>query len=207
MRHRRLKRKLGVKSAHREALLRNLVRCLVTHKRIETTYAKAKEASSFADRMVTLAKRGGLHARKLLISKLHCEHSAGVLIDKIAPQFKERNGGYTRVLRMSGHRVGDGAEMALLEFSVLIPEPEKAVKPKKEKKKDTKPHAAVEVEKPKKEKAKKEKEVEEVKPHKAPAAKADKAEVEKGKEQEKKESEKKGGFLGALRKFLKGDEK
>jgi large subunit ribosomal protein L17 len=196
MRHRRLRRKLGVRTHHRKALLRNLVRGLVLQKRIETTFAKAKEASAFADKMVTLAKREGLHARRLLIQKLACPDTVDILIKQIAPHFKERKGGYTRVLRL-GTRVGDGAQVALLEFSTLIESPEKPKKPKKEKKaKEIKKEEVPPAEKPKKEKIK-DKEVE--------TKKAEPSE-EKKEKQEKKESEKKGGFLGALRRFLKGDE-
>ena len=188
MRHRRLRRKLGVKTNHRKALLRNLIRSLVIHKRIETTYAKAKEASSFADRMVEIAKAGDLHARRLLISKLGMADTAHALITEIAPQFKDRAGGYTRVLRL-GTRVGDGGQVALLEFTATFELPEKAKKAKKAKKeKEKEAKAAPE---PEKEKPKKEK----------PAPK----EAEKP-SAEKKESEKKGGFLSALRRFLKGDE-
>ena len=183
MRHRRLRRKLGVKSDHRKALLRNLVRNLVIYKRISTTYAKAKEASSFADRMIQLAKRGDLHARRLLIARMGCADTANTLIVKIAPRFKDRRGGYTRILRL-GSRPGDAADMALLEFTAVIEMTEKLRKPKKEKKSK------------------------EVKQEEAPAEKSKK---EKPREKEepkpgKKESEKKGGFLGVLRRFLKGDE-
>ena len=196
MRHQRLRRKLSVKTHHRKALLRNLVRNLVIHRRIRTTFAKAKEASSFADTLVTLAKRGDLHARRLLVAKLGCPTTANALITRVAPEFKSTPGGYTRVLRL-GWRPGDGGEMALLEFSNFI-EVEKVKKPKKEKKAQSTPKTA-EAEKPKKEKAKPE-----AKETKKPSPKQEKTEPEK--KEEKKESEKKGGFLGALRKFLKGDE-
>ena len=203
MRHQRLRRKLGVTTAHRKALLRNLVRALVIRKRIQTTLAKAKEASSFADQMITLAKRGGLHSRRLLVARLGCPNTADTLITQIAPHFKERQGGYTRIMRL-GTRVGDGAETALLEFSTLIEAPAKEKKPKKEKRPKEVKHAHEEAapEKPKKEKAKEK----EAGPKKVEKKTAGAAEGEaKGKE-DKKESEKKGGFLSALRKFLKGDE-
>ena len=193
MRHRRRRGKLGVKTHHRKALLRNLVRSLVIRKRIRTTLLKAKQASSFADSMVELAKRGDLHARRLLISRLGCADTAHTLIAQIAPRFKDRRGGYTRVLRL-GSRVGDAADMALLEFTAVMEMPEKSKKPKKEKKPKEIKHEEAPAEKPKKEKE--ESKAEEKK--KAPEKKEEK--------QEKKESEKKGGFLGALRRFLKGDE-
>lgn len=194
MRHRRLKRKLGIKSQHRRALLRNLVRELVRHKRIRTTHAKAKEASAFADKMVSLAKRGGLHARRLLVSRLSCEQTAKALIKDIAPHFKDRKGGYTRVLRIAP-RAGDASEMALLEFSALIESPESAKKALKAKKKTTKSAEAA----PEKTTT----------AEKTPKAKTKKAEESSAKEKEdlsKAETEKKGGFLGTLRKFLKGSE-
>lgn len=193
MRHRRLRRKLGVKTPHRMALLRNLVRALVQHKRIRTTHAKAKEASAFADRAITIAKKGDLHARRILLSKLACYATTKTLVEQIAPQFKARQGGYTRVLRLAP-RPGDASEMALLEFTEVITGPEKSKKPKKEKKKAPTHEAVHEV---------KEAPVKETKLKKKP--KSDSAPETKG-EETKKESEKKGGFLGALRKFLKGSE-
>lgn len=194
MRHGRIKGQLAIRIKHRKALLRNLVKGLVIHKRIETTFRKAKVASSFADSMVELAKRGDLHARRLLIARLGCPDAANTLIKKIAPHFKDRRGGYTRVLRLGKRRAGDGTELALLEFTAVIEAPEKPKKPKKEKALPVKTE-----ELPKKEKAK------------TPAKKEDSktsAEEKKSKavESEKKESEKKGGFLGKLRKFLKGDD-
>lgn len=193
MRHGRIKGKLGVKTKHRKALLRNLVRNLVIRKRIRTTWRKAKVASSFADSMVELAKRGGLHARRTLISRLGCPDTANTLIMQIAPHFKDRKGGYTRVLRLGGNRVGDNAEMALLEFTALIEAPEKPKKPKKEKK-------AVQEEAPKPKKEKVKAPEKETKEPKSPEGKKSEA-------KDKKEAEKKGGFLGALRRFIKGDEK
>ena len=186
MRHGRLKGKLGVKTKHRRALLRNLVRSLVIRKRIETTLRRAKVASAFADSMVELAKRGDLHARRLLISRLGCADTAHTLITQIAPHFKERSGGYTRVLRLGKNRVGDGGEVALLEFTATLEVPEKSKKPKKEKK-------------PKRVK-------EEKAPEKKPVPKAGEGKSAKAEGKEKKEKEKKGGFLSALRKFLKGDD-
>ncbi len=202
MRHQRRRRKLGVKTHHRKALLRNLVRNLVIRKRIQTTLAKAKEASSFADTMVELAKRGDLHARRLLISRLGCADTAHALIAQIAPRFKDRRGGYTRVLRL-GSRVGDAADMALLEFTAVFEMPVKSKKPKKEKKAEEIKHEETPVEKPKSAKGG---------PasggKKTPEASAKGGSDSGGKEEkpEKKESEKKGGFLGTLRRFLKGDD-
>lgn len=185
MRHRRLRRKLGVKSAHRKALLRNLVRSLVLKKRIATTHAKAKEASAFADKMVTIAKKGGLHSRRVLISKLGDSDIARLLETVVAPKFKGRNGGYTRVLR-TGVRIGDAAQTAILEWTAVFEAPTKKTKVKKEKKPSEKA------------------------PEKPSGKQPSKTEVAKKEAPEKpaakKESEKKGGFLGGLRKFFKGDE-
>lgn len=187
MRHRRRRGKLGVHSTqHRKALLRSLVCNLVTRRRIRTTLVKAKVVRSFADQMVELAKRGDLHARRLLIAKLGCPKTANTLIKDIAPHFKERQGGYTRVLHL-GFRPGDGADMALLEFTAAVQLPEKPKKVKKEKKAKEIKHE--ETPKPKKEKEKK--------------TAAEKPSEEKAGE---KETQKKGGFLGKLRRFLKGDE-
>ncbi len=186
MRHRRRRRTLGVVTAHRTAKLRNLVRALVLRKRIETTYAKAKEASSFAEKMVTIAKRDGLHARRLLISKLADVEIANLLITRIAPLFKDRKGGYTRVLRL-GVRPGDGAQKALLEWTAVFEAPKKKTKKKKE--------------------AASEDKGKEKSSEKAPTKAAEeKKGTEAPQTAEKKDAEKKGGFLGKLRKFLKGDE-
>lgn len=190
MRHGRLRRKLGVTTKHRTALLRNLVKSLVIHKQIQTTFGKAKEASAFADRMVQLAKDGSLHSRRTLISRLGCSKTAHALITQVAPQFKTRQGGYTRVLRL-GTRKGDQADMALLEFTAVFAVPEKVKKAKKTTKAQEVKEVAPET---KKSKAKDTETRKEEK--KAPSA-------DKG---EKKESEKKGGFLGGLRRFFKGED-
>ncbi len=186
MRHQRRRRTLGVVTAHRTAKLRNLVRALVLKKRIETTHAKAKETSAFADKMVTIAKREGLHARRLLISKVRDPEIARILIAQIAPLFKGREGGYTRVLRL-GYRAGDGAQMALLEWTAVFEAPAKKAK----KKKEAKPAGKTDAKTSAKESSK---------------AADTKKESEVPKTAEKKDPEKKGGFLGKLRKFLKGDE-
>jgi large subunit ribosomal protein L17 len=192
MRHKRLRGKLGVKTAHRKALLRNMVRNLVIHRSIRTTVAKAKVTSAFADGMVELAKRGDLHARRLLIARLGCAMTANTLITQIAPHFKDRKGGYTRVLRLT-HRPGDGGEMAILQFTAAVEAPDKPAKPKKEKK--AKVQEVKKEDKPKKA----------TKPSKSEEAES-KAEEKKKDIADKKESEKKGGFLGKLRRFLKGEE-
>ena len=196
MRHRRLRRKLGIKTQHRWALLRNLVRELVRHRRIRTTHARAKEASAFVDRMITLAKRGGLHSRRLLSARLACDDTAKALIRDIAPHFKDRQGGYTRVLRLGQPRPGDQADMALLEFSAVIEALQKPAKKEKKAKKAEKTEISHPIKETAKPKDKQEKN-----------KKKDAEAQEKGPEKEQKpESEKKGGFLGSLRKFLKGSD-
>ena len=187
MRHQRRRRTLGIVSEHRTALFRNMLRALVLKKRIETTHARAQETSAFADKMVTIAKRKGLHARRLLISKVRDPEIARILITQIAPLLKDRKGGYTRVLRL-GYRAGDGAQMALLEWTAVFEAPSRKAK----KKKEAKPVEKA-VEKPA------------IKESTKPADA--KKESAAPKQAEKKDSEKKGGFLGTLRKFLKGDDK
>jgi len=116
MRHLNQGRKLNRTSAHRKALLRNLVLALVKHERIKTTDAKAKELRRYADRMVTLGKRGDLAARRLAFSFMQSRDAVKRVFDEIAPRFKERNGGYTRVIKF-GFRRGDAARLSIVEFS------------------------------------------------------------------------------------------
>jgi large subunit ribosomal protein L17 len=119
MRHRKRTVKLGRTTAHREALLAGLVCNLIKYKRITTTVAKAKAARVLAEKMVTQAKRGTLAARRLIISRLRQAAAAADLIATIAPAFKDRNGGYTRILRIG--RRSDSAEMAMLEWVNYVP--------------------------------------------------------------------------------------
>ena len=115
MRHLVKGRKLRRTTAHREALLRNLVTSLFDKERIKTTVAKAKEAKPLAEKLITLGKKGTLHARRQALAVLYKEDTAVRLFDVIAPRFSERPGGYTRVVKL-GPRAGDGAEMAILEL-------------------------------------------------------------------------------------------
>lgn len=115
MRHRKKGRKLNRTAAHRKATLRNMAASLFRHERIETTTAKAKELRPFAERLITLAKRGDLHARRLAAQKIPDREVLGKLFGEIGPRFSERPGGYTRILKM-GNRRGDAAEMALIEL-------------------------------------------------------------------------------------------
>ena len=115
MRHRKRGRKLNRTASHRRATLRNMATSLFRHGRIETTTAKAKELRPFAERLVTLAKRGDLHARRLAARKIQDRQVLGSLFDDIGPRFAERPGGYTRILKL-GNRKGDAAEMSLIEL-------------------------------------------------------------------------------------------
>jgi large subunit ribosomal protein L17 len=115
VRHRNKGRKLSRTHTHRKALLRNLATSLFRHERIETTTAKAKELRPVAERLITLARRGDVHARRLAGRKIQDRDVLGKLFDDIAPRYSERPGGYTRILKL-GHRKGDGAEMSLIEL-------------------------------------------------------------------------------------------
>lgn len=108
-------RKLGRSSSHRQAMLRNQVTSLLREGRIETTLEKAKETQRMAEKMITLGKKGDLHARRQALAYIYDEEVVRKLFDEIAPGYSERNGGYTRVLK-TGPRRGDGAETAILEL-------------------------------------------------------------------------------------------
>ena len=108
-------RKLGVDSAHRKAMLRNLVTDLLREGRITTTEMRAKEARRMAEKMITLGKRGDLHARRQALAYIFDEDVVKKLFDEIAPDYEDRQGGYTRILKL-GPRRGDGAEEVYLEL-------------------------------------------------------------------------------------------
>ena len=110
-----LERKLGRESAHRKALFRALVTSLFMHGRIETTEIKAKEARSVAEKMITLAKKGDLNSRRVAAGVITEPEVLQKLFDEIAGRYKERNGGYTRILKI-GPRRGDAAPMVILEL-------------------------------------------------------------------------------------------
>lgn len=115
MRHAMDHRKLGRKPAHRKALLRNLMNALVHAERIETTVPKAKELRRLADRLVTLGKCATLHSRRRVFSLLTDKEATDKVFATLAARFAGREGGYTRIVR-TGYRVGDGAEMAIIEY-------------------------------------------------------------------------------------------
>jgi len=115
MRHLAQGRKLGRTTAHRRAMLRNLVTSFLEKERVVTTVAKAKEARPLAEKMITLAKRNTLHARRQALAFVTKESVVRKLFDKLGPRFSERPGGYTRIVK-TGPRAGDGADMAVLEM-------------------------------------------------------------------------------------------
>src|SRR5258708_22413177 len=121
MRHLKRTAKLGRTSEHRNAMLANMVCSLIIHKRVTTTLAKAKAARSVAEKMVTLGKSGTIHDRRLAVARLHQEAAARILFKDIAPAFKERKGGYTRIVKMN-QRDGDAAQRAIFEWVDFVAE-------------------------------------------------------------------------------------
>ena len=115
MRHRNKGRKLNRTSSHRKAMFNNMAAALIKHEQITTTLPKAKELRRFVERLVTLGKRGGLHARRQALSQVPDTNLVEKLFTTLAERYAERQGGYTRVLR-AGFRYGDSAPMAVIEF-------------------------------------------------------------------------------------------
>jgi large subunit ribosomal protein L17 len=115
MRHRKVGRRLGRTSSHREAMLRNMVTSLLDQERIVTTVPKAKEARRVAEQMITLGKRGDLHARRQAMAYIRSKSIVAKLFDQLSNQYAERKGGYTRIIR-TGTRLGDAAPMAIIEL-------------------------------------------------------------------------------------------
>ncbi len=139
MRHQKKRIKLGRKAEHRKALLANQVCSLIEHQRIKTTLAKAKAVRPLAEKMVTLGKNGSIHARRLAFSALRQKDAVKRLFDDIAPRSSERNGGYTRIVRL-GQRKSDSAAMAFIEWvdAAQVVE-ETPVEEKKAKRKEVEP--------------------------------------------------------------------
>jgi large subunit ribosomal protein L17 len=134
MRHHVARKGLGRHSKHRELMFRNMLVSLFDHERVQTTQAKAKMLRRRAEKMITVAKKGSLHARRQAFALLRSEDSVKKLFDEIAPRFKERNGGYTRIYKL-GWRAGDAAPLSLVELLAAAKEGEKkksAVKKAKE---------------------------------------------------------------------------
>jgi large subunit ribosomal protein L17 len=132
MRHRVNTRKLGRTSAHRVAMYRNLVSSLLEHEKVETTHAKAREVKRLADRMITLGKRGDLHARRQALRVVHGRDVTAKLFGELAERYANRPGGYTRVLR-TRRRVGDNAEMSIVQLVEQLEAPGGETAPKKKK--------------------------------------------------------------------------
>tara|TARA_B100001142_G_scaffold146045_1_gene147002 strand:- start:399 stop:788 length:390 start_codon:yes stop_codon:yes gene_type:complete len=123
MRHKKSGRKLSRKTAHRKALMSNLASALITHKKIKTTDAKAKELRMFIEPLVTFAKRGDIHARRQVLKKIRHKSIVRELFDNIGPAFSDRKGGYTRITKL-GYRDNDCAPISLIEFVDMITEVE-----------------------------------------------------------------------------------
>lgn len=115
MRHRKARSRLGMNSSHRQAMLRNMVTSLMEHESVKTTDARAKALRSLADKMITLAKRGDLHARRQALQVIRSKRVAKRLFEEIGPRFSNRNGGYVRVVKL-GYRPGDRAAVSLVEL-------------------------------------------------------------------------------------------
>ena len=115
MNHGRNQRKLSRTSSHRKALLRNMVTSLLEHEAIRTTDAKAKELRGVAEKMITLGKRGTLHARRQALATIRSKEVTAKLFDELAGRYRQRAGGYTRILKL-GPRPGDAAPMAIIEL-------------------------------------------------------------------------------------------
>lgn len=115
MRHRKSGRKLNRTASHRKALFANMAAALIKHEQIATTLPKAKELRGVVDKLITLGKRGDLHARRVAISKLRDKAMVAKLFETLGPRYKDRPGGYTRVMR-AGFRYGDSAPMAVIEL-------------------------------------------------------------------------------------------
>ena len=133
MRHLKANKKLGMDASHRKAVLRNMVTSLVEHERIQTTDTRAKELRRIAEKMVTLGKRGDLHALRQAMEVIRLKNVAKKLFEEIAPRYKDINGGYTRIIK-TGRRHGDNATLSIIEFTVLKKEEKKEAKKSSKKK-------------------------------------------------------------------------
>ena len=114
MRHGNHKYKLGVKPAHRAAIIRNLAIEVIEHGKIKTTHTRCKALKPYLEKLITLAKEDSVHNRRTAYSKLNNDNAVSVLFSNVAPKFKTRNGGYTRILKISEGRVGDNAKMSFI---------------------------------------------------------------------------------------------
>ena len=146
MRHMKSGKRLGRNTSHRKAMMRNMVTSFFDHEKITTTDARAKELRKMAEKLITIALRGDLHSRRLVMQVVRDKKVVAKLFDTIAPRYTERPGGYTRIIKL-GHRSGDNASLSVIE----LVEEELTAKPKKKKaevKKAAKPVVPVAVETP-----------------------------------------------------------
>ena len=127
MRHNKRGRKLSRKTAHRKALMANLASALITHKKIKTTDAKAKELRTYVEPLVTFAKRGDLHARRQVLKKIRHKNIVRELFDNVGPSFSDRNGGYTRITKL-GFRDNDCAPVSIIEFVDMVGDSDSQIK-------------------------------------------------------------------------------
>jgi large subunit ribosomal protein L17 len=127
MRHNKSGRRLGRNSSHRAAMMRNMVTSLIEHEKITTTVTRAKELRKLADKMITLGKRGDLHARRQVMQVIRDRKVVGKLFEMVGPRYQERPGGYTRILK-TGNRLGDNAPICIIELveEEFTPRPKKA---------------------------------------------------------------------------------
>jgi len=187
MRHMKSGKRLGRNTSHRKAMMRNMVTSFFDHEKITTTDARAKELRKMAEKLITIALRGDLHARRLVMQVVRDKKIVAKLFDTIAPRYTERPGGYTRIIKL-GHRSGDNASLSVIE----LVEEEFTAKPKKKKapaKKAAKPVEAVVEEAPVEEEAPAEEApAEEAPAEEAPAeeAPAEEAPAEEAPAEEKK---------------------
>ncbi len=137
MRHRVDTFKIGRSSAHRRSMLANMVSSLFSNGQIVTTLVKGKAASRFAERMITLGKKGDLHRRRLAVARMRDKDAVKLLFDEVAPRYAGRNGGYTRIVKL-GKRIGDASEMCILQ----LVEAEAAASAAKQEVVDVEPQAA-----------------------------------------------------------------
>jgi len=187
MRHMKAGKKLGRTGTHRRAMFRNMVTSLLQHERIVTTEGKSKEAGRLTEKMITLGKRGDLHARRQAVSFIKSNEVVKKLFSELAERYRSRDGGYTRVLKLEP-RAGDNAPMAMVELvdRPMVVQPEKADKGKKKEAKAPKKAAPKKAVKEKEETPKKKAEKKE-----EAAAKKEKAEKKPAKKAAKKETPKK----------------
>ncbi|MBN1871144.1 MAG: 50S ribosomal protein L17 [Candidatus Omnitrophica bacterium] len=203
MRHRRNTQRLSRGASGRKALLRSLVRGLFISERITTTYVKAKEASSLADRLITLGKNNTITSKKTAISILGSKELINRLFDDIAPRYGSRQGGYTRVLQLPPRR-GDGAKMALLELTEKKIEKKKPVPQKEDKKKEEKPSGQVAKEVGAEKKTAAEKPKHAIPPKAVSQESKDLQDIKKQKEKTKTEKEKeKPRFFKDLKRYFR----